>query len=68
MLIKKILITTLAFIIIAIISVFVCNIIITNSTKDQLYSDTSSMPYNKVGLLLGTSKYTLKGYKNLYYK
>lgn len=40
------------------IIVFFCNKTITDYSKGKLYSDTQSIPYNRVGLLLGTSKFT----------
>lgn len=38
------------------------------STSKQLYSSIQEIPHNKVGLLLGTSKYLQSGNINLYYK
>ncbi len=32
-----------------------------------MYTDSGAIPYNKVGLLLGTSKFLSSGYRNLYY-
>lgn len=43
------------------------NIIIVSSTKSKIYASVSEVPYNDIGLVLGTSKYT-KGGINLYYK
>jgi SanA protein len=40
---------------------------VTSSTKAQLYSDVTLIPHNKVGLLLGTSKFLQNGRVNLYY-
>jgi len=40
---------------------------VTKSTRSQLYSDASIIPKNKVGLLLGTSKYLSRGVPNPYY-
>lgn len=40
---------------------------ITYKTQDQLYDKSSQIPKNKVGLLLGTSKYLSSGSVNLYY-
>ncbi len=37
-------------------------------SKDLMYNTVSEVPYNTVGLLLGTSKYTRNGTLNLYYK
>jgi SanA protein len=48
---------TLLLVIIFIIA-FVCNKTITDYAKGKLYSDTQSIPYRRVGLLLGTSKFT----------
>lgn len=46
------------------------NYAVVNSTKAQLYSDINAIPKNKVGLLLGTAKYTDKGKNivNAYYQ
>ncbi|HVX01282.1 MAG TPA: ElyC/SanA/YdcF family protein [Candidatus Babeliaceae bacterium] len=41
---------------------------VTNATQKQLYSNTDSIPYNRVGLLLGTSKYIRTGVVNPYYQ
>ncbi len=41
---------------------------IINNTKDQLYSDVNKIPYNNVGLVLGTSKYLSNGMVNPYFK
>ncbi len=38
------------------------------NAKGELYSDVSAIPYNRVGLLLGTAKYTKRrGFDNPYY-
>jgi SanA protein len=41
---------------------------VTRSTQKQLYSDVYSIPANKVGLLLGTSKFLPNGLLNPYYE
>src|SRR5690606_39249633 len=38
------------------------------NTANQIYSDIVKIPVNKVGLLLGTSKYLQNGQINYYYK
>lgn len=38
-----------------------------HNAKDRVYSKVKEVPKNKVGLLLGTSKYLAKGRINLYY-
>ena len=57
----------LIFIPICLIAIFLCNKIIRDTAAGKLYSDTKSIPFNKVGLLLGTSKQLTSGYSNLYY-
>jgi len=37
-------------------------------TKQKLYNTIEEIPHNKVGLLLGTSKYATTGQVNLYYQ
>lgn len=36
--------------------------------KDQTYTDIEAVPYNKVGVVLGTSKYLTNGNENLFYR
>ncbi|TXD72828.1 vancomycin high temperature exclusion protein [Aequorivita antarctica] len=46
----------------------VVNVYISVSTSDKLYDDTASIPYNKVGLLLGTAKHMNNNALNPYYQ
>jgi len=46
---------------------WLCNKAITDAAKNKLYTDLQKIPYNKVGLLLGTSKSAHFGNNNLYY-
>lgn len=64
---KFVLYSLLALIPVCLITVFLCNYIIRSTAKDKLYTDVKTIPYNKVGLLLGTSKRLSSGYLNLYY-
>jgi SanA protein len=50
--------------------VVAANYAVVSTTKGQLYTDLKTIPKNKVGLLLGTAKYTDKGKNivNLYYQ
>jgi SanA protein len=50
----------LLLVVIALITIYVCNKIIVSSAKGKLYDDTKTIPFNKVGLLLGTSKFVNK--------
>lgn len=64
---KKLTYSAVILILICIISIITCNRFIINSTAASLYSDTKSIPYNKVGLLLGTSPTLKNGSNNLYF-
>lgn len=48
-------------------AIFWCNKTIEDGAKGKLYSQTSLIPFNKVGLLLGTSKFLNDGRINPYY-
>lgn len=41
---------------------------VANSANGKVYNAISELPYNKVGLLLGTSKYAVNGGINYFYK
>ena len=49
-------------------SIFIPNKIIISNAEELTYNSISEIPKNKVGLLLGTSKYLANGNINLYYK
>ncbi len=59
------------FLIIAIIIivgfVWIANSVINNNTNALVYDDTTKIPYNKVALLLGTSKNLNSGQPNQYF-
>jgi len=47
---------------------YFCNKLIIDSVKEKLYSDANKIPFNRIGLLLGTTKYTsIAGFNNPYY-
>lgn len=48
--------------------VIVINLWIVFQAKNSIYNNVSELPKNKVGLILGTSKFTSHGNINLYYK
>ncbi|WP_298902647.1 ElyC/SanA/YdcF family protein [uncultured Psychroserpens sp.] len=45
----------------------ITNYMVSYQAKDYIYKSTSSIPKNKVGLLLGTAKFLSNGNINLYY-
>lgn len=48
--------------------VVVCNMLVERAAEGKLYSDVNSIPFNRVGLLLGTGKYLSdKKTVNLFY-
>lgn len=42
--------------------------IISNFSKNKVFTETEHIPFNKVGVVLGTSKYLQNGNINLYYQ
>jgi SanA protein len=47
--------------------VYFCNKSIRKAAEGKMYADVDAIPFNKVGLLLGTSKYLPNGRTNLFY-
>lgn len=47
--------------------IYFCNRAVVKASEGKLFTQTDDIPYNKVGLLLGTSKYLENGRINLYY-
>ena len=47
--------------------VWSCNFWVEYSTKKQVFDDIASLPANDVGMVLGTSRYTKRGYDNPYF-
>jgi len=65
---RKFFIRTLIVIIVTtLLTTYLCNRTIVNSARGYLYSDTNTIPFNRVGLLLGTSKAGRNGHNNPYY-
>ncbi|MBR08657.1 MAG: protein SanA [Rickettsiales bacterium] len=50
------------------ILVIYSNHLIENASHDKTYLESEKIPYNKVGLVLGTSKYLQNGNINLYFR
>ena len=64
---KKLLYIFLSLITVGSIAIYLCNKKITDNAKGKLYSSTIDIPFNRVGLLLGTSKLTGNGKSNPFY-
>ena len=65
---KKIIWVTLIFILLIVLIIIVANIVIGSRTSHFLYDNKENIPKNKVGLVLGTSKYLSNGSLNYYFK
>lgn len=65
---KKFIFSALGITIITCSLVWYANKKIKNSAKDKCYDDVELIPYNRVGLLLGTSKITGRGSINQYFQ
>ena len=65
---RKFLLTSLAVLVVAtLLLIWWCNYAIAHAAKDKLYTNATDIPYNKVGLLLGTSRTDKRGHPNLFY-
>jgi SanA protein len=64
---KKILISLTVIGLVVLLVTYVCNCIIVNTAKGKLYTNVQLIPRNKVGLLLGTSKYAFGTRNNPFY-
>ncbi len=66
--IKKFIWIFFIIIVLVFVSLWAANNKIDKSTDGFVYKDLNSIPKNKVGLLLGTSKYLINGKENGYFK
>ncbi len=66
--VKKILKIGILIGILSLIGIFVVDRLVEKSTSDKVFNSTKEIPYNKVGLFLGTGKILSNGRINLYYK
>lgn len=65
--IKKLKWIVLICVIILISAIWIANNLIEKSTDTLVFNDLKQIPHNKVGLLLGTSKFLKSGLPNLYF-
>jgi SanA protein len=65
---KKLIISILIFGLISVVLIIAADIEIGNSTDNLVFDNVESIPYNRVGLLLGASKLSSSGNTNLYFK
>ncbi|MBN1950278.1 MAG: YdcF family protein [Bacteroidales bacterium] len=65
---RWILITTAGLALLSLVLVWTANRVVVKAGKGNLYNSTEKVPHNKVGLLLGTSKFLVSGQINQYYQ
>ena len=65
---KKIIIVLIIVVLLSAVSLVCADKIIKSASKIYLYSDLIEIPYKKVGLVLGTTKFLKNGQINLYYQ
>jgi len=65
---KKMIISLIVIVLFSVLAMVLADNKIKSASKNFLYSDIAKIPENKVGLVLGTSKYLANGQINLYYK
>lgn len=65
---KRILRIASVLVLFLVLIIFFCNLAIDKAAEGKLYNNVESVPYNKVGLLLGTAKFLSSGYINYYYQ
>ena len=65
---KTIIISLIIVIFLSVISFVLADVRIKSASKNCLYSDLTEIPYKKVGLVLGTTKFLQNGQVNLYYQ
>ncbi|MDO6490319.1 MULTISPECIES: SanA/YdcF family protein [unclassified Cellulophaga] len=64
---KKIIITISILVLLPLLAIFCSNNIITNSAKGKTFYNVDAIPYNKVGVVLGTTSKLVNGSPNPYY-
>jgi SanA protein len=65
---KRIFKITFYTLLLLVLTVVVADYWVKRSAAKHLYTSAAKIPYNKVGLLLGTGKYLTNGRLNLYYR
>ncbi|HXH19334.1 MAG TPA: ElyC/SanA/YdcF family protein [Chitinophagales bacterium] len=65
---RKVIRIALVIIVILLLGIVACNLAVTRRSAAHIYSSLDALPKNKVGLVLGTSKYLRDGSENLFFK
>lgn len=65
---KKIIQLLIVLLSLILISLIICNAVINSFATDKTYNSVDNIPYNKVGMILGTAKSIKGGGSNPYYE
>lgn len=65
---RKTIYVLIAMLLLMVGCVFIADGLIKSFAKDKLYTEVNTVPKNKVGVVLGTSKYLVNGHINQYYQ
>ncbi|MCC8146992.1 MAG: YdcF family protein [Bacteroidales bacterium] len=68
MVFKRLIVVGIIFVFLILLFIFLADHLISSGSKKYIYDNAIAIPENKVGLLLGTSKYNRNGNINPYYK
>lgn len=64
---QKLLIRVAALVWVTLATMFLSDNLVVSRSANFVFDDIQNVPYNKVGVLLGTSKYTSRNYRNQYF-
>ncbi|MBO4741908.1 MAG: YdcF family protein [Bacteroidales bacterium] len=65
---KVIVFTIVSLAFVSVVATVVANILVNNAAKGRCYSSVDDIPYRRVGVILGTSRFTRRGTENFYFK
>lgn len=57
----------IVLLLLVLLGIVLCNFWIEQSTQKQVFTEAQQLPNNDVGLVLGTSRYTQRGFENPYF-
>lgn len=65
---RKVIYFSVSFLLLSMVVIFICNYQINKFSEGFLYQDLNKVPYNKVGLILGTARFLSNGVSNPYFE
>lgn len=64
---KKIIIALIILVALSTVAIWQCNNLVVKAAQGKTFAELNEVPFSRVGLLLGTSKYVKSGNENLYF-